>query len=265
MTLVEKCLKITGTFENGRLNYAGVTGNFDGQGVSVGALQFCAGQGSLKILLTPINAALRAQGIDPDSLFPGFERIRVASTLEKLSGVDAKTFCVTHFIKPGSTAIRPEAKAAWEKYLSTPESITTQNHLAEVNILAKAILISDAFVPHSYQGRERPLAFFFDLVTQSGGMKNKKGEVKPEPEGSIYPGATQAVALALQKHPQTGRAWNAAISNDPLARILLHYAYQRALLSTTEWQWNALVRRGTIACRVGWVNGAWFDLSSQID
>jgi hypothetical protein len=47
--LLELCLKISGSFENGAPDYHGVTGNFDGQGISVGVLQWNAGQGSLQI------------------------------------------------------------------------------------------------------------------------------------------------------------------------------------------------------------------------
>src|SRR5262245_35357675 len=48
----EKALRITTTFETGRpLNPAGLAGNFDGQGLSFGMLQWNIGTGSLQPLL----------------------------------------------------------------------------------------------------------------------------------------------------------------------------------------------------------------------
>jgi hypothetical protein len=52
--LAARCLALTGSFETGRLApdcFAAVTGNFDGQGMSFGALQWNFGQGTLQPLL----------------------------------------------------------------------------------------------------------------------------------------------------------------------------------------------------------------------
>ena len=52
--LDSRCLALTGSFETGRFSpgcFAAVTGNFDGQGMSFGALQWNFGQGTLQPLL----------------------------------------------------------------------------------------------------------------------------------------------------------------------------------------------------------------------
>jgi hypothetical protein len=59
--------------------------------------------------------------------------------------------------------------------------------------------------------------------------------------------------------------WDAASSDDALAQLLLHYAYQRSILSKPEYIWDALSRRGAIACRVGIVHGMHLDFTSQLD
>src|SRR6185369_15628581 len=47
-----KALSMTTTFENGRpLNFGGLSGNFEGQGLSFGLLQWNIGTGSLQPLL----------------------------------------------------------------------------------------------------------------------------------------------------------------------------------------------------------------------
>ncbi len=55
--LDSRCLALTGTFETGQLSpdcFASMTGNFDGQGMSFGALQWNFGQGTLQPLLQEI-------------------------------------------------------------------------------------------------------------------------------------------------------------------------------------------------------------------
>lgn len=52
--LASRCLALTGTFETGKLApecFAAIAGNFDGQGMSYGALQWNFGQGTLQPLL----------------------------------------------------------------------------------------------------------------------------------------------------------------------------------------------------------------------
>src|SRR5262245_15753274 len=44
-------VKVTGTFENSGDPYEGVSGDFDGQGISCGVLQWNIGQGSLQPLV----------------------------------------------------------------------------------------------------------------------------------------------------------------------------------------------------------------------
>lgn len=54
-----RCLALTGSFETGSSApecFAGLSGDFDGQGISFGALQWNLGQGSLQPLLLEMNA-----------------------------------------------------------------------------------------------------------------------------------------------------------------------------------------------------------------
>ena len=56
--LVTKGLALTGSFETGRMPpecFAGLSGDFDGQGISFGALQWNFGKGSLQPLLLEMN------------------------------------------------------------------------------------------------------------------------------------------------------------------------------------------------------------------
>lgn len=57
-SLIYRCLSLTGSFETSRVAprcFAKATGNFDGQGLSFGVLQWNFGQGTLQKLLTQMN------------------------------------------------------------------------------------------------------------------------------------------------------------------------------------------------------------------
>ena len=57
-SLAMRCLALTGSFETGRMIpecFAGLSGDFDGQGISLGVLQWNFGQGSLQPLLKEMN------------------------------------------------------------------------------------------------------------------------------------------------------------------------------------------------------------------
>jgi hypothetical protein len=154
----------------------------------------------------------------------------------------------------------PGAAAAWKAFLGTPESIVAQTELATNGVLGRAKVLVHKFCP-AYANRLRAYAFFFDLVTQSGGMQNKKGSVEP----TTTPDWQAAITFAYQKSAKTAEVWNGIVGNDPLAQLLLHYAYQRALLSNELYVWDACSRRGTIACRDGYVHGARVDLTATLD
>ncbi|MFA5033202.1 MAG: peptidoglycan-binding domain-containing protein [bacterium] len=59
-SLLHRCLALTGAFETGKMApdcFAGLSGNFDGQGMSFGVLQWNFGQKSLQPLLIDMNNA----------------------------------------------------------------------------------------------------------------------------------------------------------------------------------------------------------------
>ena len=132
--------------------------------------------------------------------------------------------------------------------------------MATNGVLGRAKILVGQFCP-AYVDRVRAYAFFFDLVTQSGGMQNKKGHVDP----TNTPDYKLALAFANTQNPKCAALWQAAVDNDPLAQLLLHYAYQRSLLSNAQYVWDAFSRRGSIACRQGIVHGATVSFISKLD
>lgn len=252
--ILDTCLHITGSYENGEPAYDGLTGNFDGQGMSVGVLQWCAGQGSLGNLIAKMVEMSSVEFVDACFNTPVTQMIG-------MSGSQQKQFVLNNFL-PDGMKLSPEAVSQWQTLLNTDVSINAQVDLASSGVLAKAMRYAAQYVQDGDQN-VRVIAFFFDVVTQSGSMKNGRGSVVPYQEGdSII--SDQAVALATTKSKKTATLWASIIQSDPLANLLLHYAYQRALLSKPEYVWDALSRRGAIACRTGVVHGKLFDFNQVL-
>ena len=158
-----------------------------------------------------------------------------------------------------------EAKALWQGFLELEECQEAQRALAQI-ILDKALNEAEHFLPWLPEIDLRTAAFFFDLRVQQGGMTKRRDdgslwspEILDRPEDANY---AQALDFASSRgKTKTAGAWASACTQDPLAQVLLHYAFARAAMARTEYVWDALSRRGTIACRVGSVHGAWMDLT----
>jgi hypothetical protein len=177
-----------------------------------------------------------------------------------MSAPDQLIFITTHFLT--GKDITTEGKTQWKAFLSSEPSVNAQVSLAENGVLASAMKLADQYISDG-ANNARVVAFFFDLVTQSGGMKNSRGSVDPYVEGDEV--VSQAAIIAAQPYSQkTADLWTAAIQAEPLANLLLHYAYKRALLSRPEYVWDALSRRGAIACRGGLVHGKMFNFTQVL-
>jgi hypothetical protein len=255
-SLLELCVKITGTFENGVPTYYAVTGNFDGQGISVGVLQWCAGQGSLQTLLSKI-----AEKMTWDTMQTYFHSD--IHHFAMLKPAEAVQWCIDHYIAEGSTNIDPAAKTCWQNMLQQQASIDAQIEYATNTVLNRAQVLVNTFCPDT-PNSTRATAFFFDLVTQSGGMQNQRGKVDPLPSGAT-PDLTEALAFAQTQNLKVAGMWEVTTQSDPFAARLLYYAYERSKLSNPQYIWDAFSRRGAIACRTGIVHGAPVNFTQLLD
>lgn len=254
--LLELCVSISGAFENGTPSYTAVTGNFDGQGLSCGVLQWAAGQGSLGRLVQTIGQKMgwaKAQTFFKSDIHH----------FAVLQPREAVQWCLDHYIQEGNTNVDPGAKQCWVNFLSQPESIASQVELATNGQLSRAKILAAKFCP-DFPDRTRVMSFFFDLVTQSGGMENKSGHVDPWPSGSV-PSVGEALAFTRIKHPNVADMWTPVTDNDDLSKLLLYYAYRRSLLSNPLYVWDALSRRGAIGCRLGVVHGTQVNFVGKLD
>ena len=255
--LLELCVKVSGGFENGGgAHYSTVAGNFDGQGLSVGILQWNAGQGTLQILLQKIGKSMGWE--EAQSYFKSD-----IQQLSILKSAEAIQFCLDHYIEENSTRVDPVALTAWQDFLDSPDAIQAQIEMATDGVLSHSKNLVAQFCSE-YQDRLRPYAFFFDLATQSGGMKNSRGSVLPI--GAVSQDDYKpALDLAHEKSQKCAGIWELSLTNDPLADLLLYYAYKRSILSNPAYVWDALSRRGSIACRGGVVHDAVVNFQTLLD
>lgn len=256
-SLLELCLCVSGRFEAAAgPSYTSLTGNFDGQGMSAGILQWNAGQGTLQALVRNIAALM---GWDKAKSFFSSDISQFAA----MNGPTGIQWCISHYLTTGTTQIDIGAKTRWINFLSQPESVAAQVAMATNGVLGHAKREVAAYAP-DYADRNRPYVFFFDLVTQEGGMTVGQHTVPPVPVGTL-PSVSDALAFAQINNPACAAIWTANSSGDNLAELLLHYAYARAMLANPTFAWDACSRRGTLACRGGIVHGAKLDLTSVID
>ncbi len=256
-SLLELCLSVSGKFEaTGAPSYTDVAGNFDGQGISCGVLQWNAGQTTLQALVRAIGAAM---GWDKAKTFFSSD-IQQFSTLNSADGI---AWCQQHYLTTGTTNLDPGAKAHWVAFLGQPESIAAQIQIASNGVLGHAKREVAAYAP-DYIDRNRPYVFFFDLVTQEGGMTVGHQTVPAVPSGQT-PDISDALNYASTQDAICTMTWKVNSDSDPLAQLLLHYAYARSMFANSQYRWDTLARRGTIACRGGIVHKAHLDFTGILD
>lgn len=155
-SLSQRCLELTAFFETSLRSpdcYKVVTGNFDGQGLSAGALQWNIGQGSLQPLLSEV--LLRTN--TPDS---GFRK-----TVEHLAQVDPKD----------GVPIAAEL-ARFKKFRKQlGEFMWSDGVGGDVQVLYAEKVYEKARYWWRKFGltTEAGVALMYDIVTQNGGFSSK--------------------------------------------------------------------------------------------
>jgi hypothetical protein len=232
MTRLETALSITGKFEGS--GYDNVTGNFDGEGLSAGILQWNYGCGSLQPLLKLYQ--------DTHGSITGFPEDINASA--HMSTGDGIAFART--MQDQTSHITPEWKASWRAFLSSPEVIAVQQKYCQ-----KAASAADKLSVDWGMNSTRAFCWFFDLVVNNGGLK---GVTKPK--GTV---GEVKQALDTWATKQNKKLWSVMESTEEM-KILFVAAYERTKLSRTEFRVDTFNRKATIAMGKGFVHGELFDL-----
>ncbi|ETX08873.1 hypothetical protein [Candidatus Entotheonella palauensis] len=231
--LAWRILSLTGSFETGKNepnNFAGLAGNFDGQGLSFGALQWNIGQRTLPTLLREID---RQQGALVRSAFgSNYKALRNMLTKSKKQQLTwAKSIQNAKFVLH-----RP-----WRKAFKT---LGTQYDFQKIQVEHAHRLFKTARkLCDQYQVRsERAVALMFDILVQNGGVRKT---------------AKTKILKDFQALRPTGNA-----AQDEVARLRI-IAKRVAEASNAKWVADVRRRKLTIANGTGKVHGKPYNLADR--
>jgi len=252
-------LEVTGGFETDGNPWAGVSNDFDKQGISCGILQWNIGQGSLQPIvkncgLAAVQKYMPVHGNElwsacQQSIAKGLEIVRAWQPNKKL---------------------KPDVLKELRTLFGSPEMVEQQIATA-TSVGQDAMKLASRWADGLRNGdpKLKEFCLFFDLLTQSGGMKDvwlddvqafmahkERGEVDDAICNWIMNRPSTVVHLADGK--RNVALWQDNIADADLELFVL--AYLRCLKSKEIYQLVALNRRGTIALTKGWVNSGLVDL-----
>lgn len=230
--LATRCLALTGSFETGAPIpdcFAGLSGNFDGQGISFGVLQWNFGQGSLQPLLKEMD---EKHSEVVDSVFGTNASVLRAALSESEAGQMA-------WIRSIQTAnvIEEPWRGQFKALGRTSEFVGIETEHA-AGLFSRAGSFCDEYSLSS----ERAAALMFDILTQNGSIS----------------AAVKAQILADYA------TLPSSLAGDDLevARMKI-VAERRSRAANPKWVQDVLSRKMTIALGTGTVHGEHYDLEAQ--
>jgi peptidoglycan hydrolase-like protein with peptidoglycan-binding domain len=228
-----RCLALTGSFETGSGPpdcFAGVSGNFDGQGISFGVMQWNLGQGSLQPIL---NQLISANPLVITQVFGPYEAELRAVLLDTRDEQIAWAQSVT---RPNGSLAEPW-NGLFKALGRRPECQAAQTAQAS-QAFTRALGLCRAFGVKT----ERAVALMFDIITQNGSISNA---------------VTERIRRGVAELPQT------LSSIDLEVATLQIIANRRAEASNPQWIEDVRRRKLAIANGSGTVHGNHYDLAAQ--
>lgn len=230
-----KTLALVGCFETSRLPpdcFSAVSGNFDGQGVSFGALQFNLGQGTLQpiIIFTYKN--------DPQGFKRAFADGKDDILLAKLRRPKAEQVAWA-----SSISVRGKLASEWADVFERFGCLEACR-VAQIEAAEKYYSRAVSYCRQYDLKSERAYALMFDIAVQNGSIKKT----------AIKAIGTKLPVLNAIPDPKT-REWE----------IMKAAAHAVAEASNPRWIEDVRSRKLCIANGVGIVHGQRYDLAKQFD
>jgi hypothetical protein len=239
----EAALKVVALFEG--TDFATVAGNFDGQGLSCGVLQWNLGQGSLQNhILTRVNLMMY------DFPVPFYPVCRLTN--------EAAVQWAKDIILDPSGEPKPEWKRALQAMLVKPEVINLQKEACgRYWRRAHEILGQLGMGP----GTRRQKIWAFDLAVQNWSAALTDGELRRIRDSIPYVNLRSHAEAVMQRwDTQNWMLWEEMPMTDEQA-ILVIASHFRAQKCRPEFQRDVFARKATIAMGAGYVHGSLQDLS----
>jgi hypothetical protein len=229
-----RCLALTGSFETGAAIpdcFAGVSGDFDGQGISFGVLQWNFGQGSLQPLLKRMFTDYPERS---RSLFQD----RFDLILTKLNSEKSDLMAFARSIQ------HPTKHFLHEPWRGMFKSLGRSDEFQRIEVEAANTLYKAArHLCEDYAlWSERAVALMFDIKVQNGSINNTV-------KGQILADFQNLSSTAGEEESEVGRL-----------RIV---ANRRADAAKARWREDVRARKLCIANGTGAVHGISHDLEEQ--
>ncbi|GAA0644827.1 DUF2272 domain-containing protein [Brevundimonas lenta] len=253
----QAAVKITCGFEVNGDPYEGVSGDFDGMGVSCGALQWNIGSNSLQPMV---------KAVGKPAVLAAMPTLGAAFWTACNGSVSAGLTTVRGW--QSGSKLNATAKAELKALMGSAGMRAEQDkRIDEVADRAQAAM--DRWVADGGTSSKRLFCWFFDLVTQNGGMKTlTRAKVLAFIAAAGPANADDVVCDFLAGQAGTGHAKDAR-ANGALWRgvtgeklELLVMSYLRSDLSASAWRLPVMNRKGAIAIGKGHVNGGLWDFSA---
>lgn len=260
-TELDALVRITGAYETGGKGYAMVAGNFDGQGISCGVLQWNIGQGSLQPM---VQAVGRAQVLASMPTL-GVDMWRAAT-----SGIGTGLAIVKGWQTGSALGVTARRELV---ALMTSDAMKAQQDGGVRATAGRAEKEADAWAAARGGGSRtlREMAFFFDIATQNGSSSGLDHADVAAFRTRVTPGKADDIICdwyLAQKKSVAGQGdgvKNAALWRDradAAALDLLILGYLRANKAKSAWRVDVMNRKGTIAMRTGWVHKGLMDFTA---
>lgn len=221
-----RCLMLTGTFETGKAPpecFCALSGNFDGQGISFGALQWNFGQGSLQPLLKDM---LRDYRQTMQEIFGDYTQ-----TIEAI--LDSKEEAMEF----GNSIQHPVKHFIYEPWKGMLRELGRTREFQNIQVRYASSIFERALKLTQEYGilTERAVALMFDVIVQCGSIKK----------------TTRAKLMAELQ-----------LMEDEESQLEL-IAKRVSEQVNPRWQADVLSRKLCIARGSGIVHGVWYNLEEQ--
>lgn len=232
MSIYDMCIQITGDFEGS--GYGKVTGNFDGQGLSLGFLQWNFGQGTFQDYILN-NVDVMAYNYFPLPIHH----------LQKLSNEQAVNWIKDVMLE--GNEVKANWKLAWERFLLEPSVINVQKRAIDKYFHQAKTICGQLDFPHD---NKRAMAFSFDLAVQNWSLDVNLEHVSTDHAYNI---------LSLYG-PDNARLWLLENLTTEKAKLVIA-AHFKALKVNPKWRKDVFTRKCTIAMGIGIVHGKTYKLN----
>ena len=253
---------ITPRFETSGDPYQAATGDFDGMGISCGALQWNIGKSSLQPMVLAVGkpAVIAAMPVFGNELWTA------------CNGTVAQGLRIVRGWQTG-TSLKPKPKAELRALMGTP-AIRAQQQERIDRVAAKSFDAATEWAAVSTGGpaSKRLFCWFFDLVTQNGGLDGLTprrvndfiAANRPDKVDDLicdFLATRTGRSGHIRDAKKNGELWRDAATPEKLE--ILCMSYLRSETAIPRWRHVVLNRKGAIAMGKGWVNSSSWDFSAH--